>query len=595
MITARLDEGKIRLSFPYDGPLIAEVKAISGSRYCGKPTHDRTLPISLASLHFLKKHNLCESAEVLTAFGSLLKLEDRRVENVARAAATDASLPDFPFRMPPMAHQRVGTRLLLDNPVFAILDEMGTGKSKVSIDAACMLYEAGTIEGVLVVCPNTVKGNWAHHEWGQLAAHVPERVPVHVQRVDSKDKKRFSVPSHKEGLEWVVVNYEGLLVASVNKVLHEWLKTRSVMIVLDESDRIKGHKSLRTKAATSLGKLAARKVIMTGTPIAKDPLDFYAQFYFLDPNILGHHTFTTFKAHYAKLEEKIFRHKGVERPVKIITGWNDLDGLEARVASFSRRILKKECLDLPDKVYSHREVAMSKEQWQHYEALEENLITEVEGRSVATPIVLTKLLRLSQIAAGFLPLAEAGITDTKHHRFAENPKVDAAMEFLTDEATGKTILFCLFHEEIAMLEERLAQAKIVYRVISGKVKGERRDNAWMEFQNDPTVMAIVVQVATGGIGIPLFAAEHVLYLTNSQSHRDRAQSEDRAHRQGTKHTVTYIDILVTTPDGCQTTDHVALQNLREKKDVADVVLGDRLKHMMKERKGRRGRGDVPQV
>src|SRR5690606_9114662 len=110
------------------------------------------------------------------------------------------------------------------------------------------------------------------------------------------------------------------------------------MIAIDESTRIKNRSAKRTKAVTKLRALAPVARIMSGTPLIKSPLDAYAQFRFLDRNILGFATYSAFSHRYARFGG----HMG-----KQVIGYYNLDELAHKVAGASYRVLKENCIDLP--------------------------------------------------------------------------------------------------------------------------------------------------------------------------------------------------------------------------------------------------------
>ena len=130
------------------------------------------------------------------------------------------------------------------------------------------------------------------------------------------------------------------------------------MMVLDESSRIKNPQAKQTKAALKLGQKCVRRYIMTGTPMASNPLDFFSQFLFLSPAILGFASRVAYQARYAVMGGYQVEIGNFKKAVNVV-GWKNLDELEEKIASYSRRVLKKDCLDLPEKLYEKRLVPLS--------------------------------------------------------------------------------------------------------------------------------------------------------------------------------------------------------------------------------------------
>ena len=110
------------------------------------------------------------------------------------------------------------------------------------------------------------------------------------------------------------------------------LLANDVMLVVDESSRIKRPSAKRTKIITKFSKYAKYKRIMTGTPVTKGAEDVYSQFKFLDPNILGYDSFYSFKARYCVMG-------GYES--KQIVSYQNINELTQSIQGHSFRILKK--------------------------------------------------------------------------------------------------------------------------------------------------------------------------------------------------------------------------------------------------------------
>lgn len=560
---------RIKVTFPYDPQLVAAVKQFPGRKYLPQ---DKawTVPVTEDVFTWLARVGAHLEPGVETLRDGLLGV---RAQAMVNQTPDSTPLAGYPFRAAPFANQVTGMNLLLANPTFGIFDEMGTGKSRMVVDTASALFLTGSIKAALVVCPNTVKGNWADEARGQIAQWTPDAVRYGVIRCDSDRYTQWGkdLDTLQRGdayLVWIVINYEALRSGKIYSKIESVLKARSTLMVLDESQKIKSPQAEQTQAVQTLGQYAARRVILSGTPITNRPLDVYSQFAFLDKRILGYPTFTAFKARYARLGGYSVH----GRPVEII-GYDHLDELETKVKGYSRRVLKKDCLDLPPKVYERREVALSEGEWSLYKQMRDELLIEVEGQEVAAPVVLTKLLRLTQLTSGFVTRPREDGQDPDVFYSPTSAKLDEALEVI-DEAPGKVIVWCLFHAELDRLREALVGKKVMCVEVHGKVTGADRDEAVRRFQEDPSVKVFLGQVATGGVGITLTAADTVVYLTNSYSWEHRAQSEDRAHRAGQTRSVTYVDLLATGPQGGRTVDHAVLEAVLAKRDLAGVVLGD---------------------
>ena len=481
-------------------------------------------------------------------------------------------MPKYEYKTEPFNHQVIGARTLYTRPYFGVFDEMGLGKSKMLIDTMCALYEQDEINFCLIVCPNTLKSNWGNPDTGELSKHSPDRVKMRVVTKDSQPLANELEASdlYYDGLLVIIVNYEALRNIVTRDILIQFMDTRDGMMILDESTRIKSHVAQQTKAVMQIAyseykprarrfvERAKRRYILTGTPIAKNPLDFWQQFEFLHPMILNCN-YTKFKYNHA-----IMTNQG---GFNQITGWRNLSRLNKMVDEYSIRRLKVNCLDLPDKLYMRLEVKLSPDQLRHYHELKEHAMTVINDTAVSATVVVTQLLKLSQVTAGFVNDGEG------NPQYIGSDKINALVSVLENDQ--KTIVYCRFTAEINIVEQHLNNKGIKTRVIAGSVSEKDRYEAVQDFQTDKTVQVIICQVRTGGVGLTLTAATQVVYMTNEYSWEVRAQSEDRAHRAGQTKNVTYVDILATGERGGMTIDHKVLEAVMDKKNLAEIVLRDK--------------------
>lgn len=477
--------------------------------------------------------------------------------------ACDTPLPDlgdYQFRTKPYDHQVRATAKCVSKRAFALLMEMGTGKTKAAIDALSYQMQRGRIQGALIICPKAVLFNWER----EIATHSP--LPAELRRTvvltGAADKKESALLAGWNTCSFFITNYETTL--RLKDELMGLVHKRQLAVVCDESTEIKNPKAKTSKAIHSIGLVSPARMILTGSPITQSPLDAFSQFYFLDRNILGHLNFTSFKAEYAMMAKLPFS------PVPVVTAYRNLDRLAALLAPHSYRVLKKDCLDLPPKVYRTVELEMGPKQRGLYTQMRDESVVEVGGRQLAAPVVLTRLLRLQQMASGFLPDVNDFGETVGEHSIPDAPKLRACLEVVEEAIASeqKVIIWCRFLWELNALLDTLDE-KYGAVTYEGKVSTADRQATVDRFQDDPECKVFIGQIQTGGIGITLTAASTVIYYSNSFSLSDRLQSEDRAHRIGQSKSVTIIDLIMRG-----TVDVTIQRALRDKKDLADVVTGD---------------------
>ena len=463
----------------------------------------------------------------------------------------------YKYKTEPFEHQKKALIQGAKQNNYAYFMEMGTGKTKVAIDNAIWLYQENLIKYVFVIAPNSVYRNWV----GELDTHSPLETNRFIWKVDTE--KKFKLDPEKP--TFILMNVESLS----HKSGQDWLEKKLLkygkesMIILDESTTIKNLKARRTKAVIKIGKLAKYKRILTGSPITKSPLDLFSQCAFLDKKLLGYESFTVFKSKYAVMFS-------IERGgynIQIPKYYINLEELEYKLKNFSYRVRKKDCLDLPEKMYVQRYVDMPEEQRQAYDRLKITALMVMKDEEVSYNNKLTELLKLQQVTNGFVKTNEGNIVD-----FKTNAKLKELMNII-EETEDKCIIWANYVHNIEGIKSKLAETYGVDSVVSiyGKDSVEDRNQAVEKFQNDDKCRFLVGNPTVGGYGLTLTAAKYVIYFSNSYNLEVRQQSEDRAHRIGQKSQVTYIDIICR-----DTIDQMVLHNLENKIELSARTLGEQV-------------------
>lgn len=479
---------------------------------------------------------------------------------------------DYKFGpLKPWHHQKKAFVLSRDRKAFALFMEMRTGKSRVIIDTSCWNFINGRIRQVLVVAPNSVKTIWVTDE---LPEHMPEYIPwvaaAWTPSARKAERARLDEVLNIDDprLRVLVMNVEAFSSEKGRLVAAKFVKSAPTLMAVDESTRIKTPGAARTRAIIAIGKHATMRRILTGTPATQGPLDTWAQGLFLDPDILGFGSFYAFRNHFAIMGG--WNHKEV-------VGYAHLDELQKLWDAHSFRVTRDECFDLPPKGYQKLVVDMTTEQQRIYTAMATRMRAELaDGRKLSAPIVLTQMLRLAQIAGGFVPPnVNTPFADTTAESIpGSNPKIAALLE-LAGDVQGKVIVWARFRAEVAAAAAALREAYGEETVVEfhGGVDDAGRVAARTAFQ-DPTssVRFIVGQTETGGLGINLDQARTIVYLSNSWSLESRLQSEDRASSAKQQHSIAVVDVVARG-----TVDEQVVQALRDKKDIARQVTGDQMR------------------
>jgi len=482
----------------------------------------------------------------------LCQLERRKIMN-------------YKFKTKPYAHQMTALEKSWNKETYAYFMEMGTGKTKVLIDNMSMLYDKGKVNGALIIAPKGVVGTWYTNE-------LPTHLPDHIENVtvlwqpNITKKQQESLDTlfqEGEGLHILIMNVEAFSTDKGRLFASKFMSCHNTLMAIDESTTIKNPSAKRTKNILALGKEAKYRRIMTGSPVTKNPLDLFSQCYFLDPFLLDFHSYYSFRNRYAEM--KTMHAHG--RSIQIVSKFRHLGELSESLQSFSYRVLKEDCLDLPDKIFIKRQIQLTPDQRKLYEQMKKQALAILEGKVSSTKNSLTQLMRLQQITCGHFT------DDTGSVQPIENNRVNELMDVLED-VEGKAIIWAHYQYDINAIIKAVVEKYGPGSVVDyyGLTPKEVRQDHITKFQNDPKCRFFIGTPSTGGYGITLTAANTVIYYSNGYDLEKRLQSEDRAHRMGQKKPVTYVDINAE-----DTVDEKIVKALRKKIDIASQVLGEELR------------------
>ena len=478
----------------------------------------------------------------------------------------DWFLEKYTLKNKPFVHQAAYLQRFWEDPHVALLADMGTGKSFMLINNAAMLYDKGKINAMLIIAPKGVYRNWYKSE---IPKHMPEHVTYKMACWSPAPRKAERQEMEEmwncvDAMRILIMNIEAFSTEKGMTYARTFLRVTQAFMAIDESTTIKTPTAKRTKNIIKVGKEAVYKRIATGSPVTKSPLDLYSQCEFLSPDCLNVHSYYAFQARYAVLVER----KMSTHTFKQIVGYRRLDELQHKLNDFSFRVTKEECLDLPDKVYTRREIELTAEQRKAYDQMKLMALAEVEGNLMSTNNALTQLMRLHQIVCGHVKMDDGQQLDIPSNRVNELLATVA-------ETQGKVIIWANYRRDIENIRIALAKEYGMTSVATyfGDTEAEERQEIVEKFQDpDSDLRFFVGNPRTGGYGLTLTAANLVVYYSNSFDLEVRLQSEDRAHRIGQTSKVTYVDFI--TPG---TVDEHIVKALRNKINIASEVLGEKFK------------------
>ena len=464
----------------------------------------------------------------------------------------------YPYKTEPYEHQKNALSQSAEKTEWAYFMEMGTGKTKVTIDNIAYLYLQRKITSVLIIAPKSVYTNWE----SEIETHMPDVLKYKIYKWNIDKPKDYFKMDESPDLKIFLINVEALSTKRGYQACVEYLlKNKLNFVALDESTTIKNRSAKRTKNILSLAKVSHIKRILTGSPITKSPLDLFTQCAFLSPELLGFHSYLAFRNRYAEMTDIPV---GSGRYISIPKYYKRLDELEEKMKSFATRIRKDQCLDLKPKVRSKRYIELEGDGKKIYERLKHHALAIVEDSTISFSNKLTEIIKLHQVCNGFTKNDDGEIMQL--HKSKLN-----ALDEILEETDGKVIIWANYlyniHEIKDFLTKKYGEDSTV--CIYGAVDVEDRQDAVKRIQEDEKTRFLVANPTTGGFGLTLTACNTVIYFSNNYNLEVRMQSEDRAHRLGQKGTVVYIDIVAKG-----TLDEAIMKSLTSKGQIAAKTLGE---------------------
>lgn len=461
----------------------------------------------------------------------------------------------MPIKVDPYEHQKNAFLFVCDKfGIFdgkvkstgaALLMEMGTGKTLVSIAVAGCMYQHDKVKRVLVVAPLSIHSVW-EEEFAQYS-DFPYSMTILKGTATKKRQQLKKLPS--EGLQIVVVSYE-----SAWRLEKELLAYDADLVIADEAHKMKENRTSQSKGMHHIGDKAKYKLLLTGTLITNRELDVFSQYRFLNAKILGT-SFYSFRNRYFDMcgygnHTPVFR--------KLMT-----DDFLPKLHSVAYRVTKEECLDLPAITEEVRIVELAASAAKIYSAVEAESYAKLAESEVTTTNILTRIMRLSQITGGHLTGDEGIVNVVSYDKLnALSDILDAAMA-----EEKKVVIMARFIVELYAIQELLLERKIGYAVVHGGIMD--REKQIQRFQHDDNCRVFVGQIAAAGLGITLTAASTMVFFSMDYNMSNFEQAKARIHRAGQKENCHYIYLV------CKgTIDGKVLYALQKKVDLAKMLVDD---------------------
>lgn len=461
----------------------------------------------------------------------------------------------------PMLHQCRMLDKVWNLEAAAWFAKMGTGKTFAAVHLACARYLAGLIDSVVIICPSTLRSTWRK----ELAKYATVPYDFRVHETKGAWYRDFcDVDQRKHGvLQILAVSVEGLGVsAGLYDSVCGFFRGRDVMVICDESSRIKNPAALRTKRTIEFRDHSKYRIILNGTPIAVGMEDLWSQYEFLDGNIIGSGDYWSFKTRYVTMG-------GYEG--KQIVGYQNVEELMSLIEPYTVEV-GKDVLNLPPKVMKVRYIEASAEQKKLLKLIKKGWGDDLNDPLIKVENTLERVLRWRQVVGGWIPRLDEKTEKTVLEPLKDNPKMDSFFELIEDNKhDSKFIIWSTFVHEIEYIADKLAA---IYgpdsvRKYYGATDKAERSAIEDAYCNDPSMRFFVGNPATAGLGLTLISGMYdvMVYYSGTNAYIDRAQSEDRSHRIGQGNSVVVVDMVME-----RTIDEAIIAATEAKMSIEEYIM-----------------------
>jgi SNF2 family DNA or RNA helicase len=414
---------------------------------------------------------------------------------------------EWPGMFTPFDHQRTTAEFLTLHPRCFVFNEAGTGKTSAAAWAADYLMKQGKVKRVLVICPVSIMDTaWR----SDLFKTVMHRTVAIAQGSRTQRQKVI-----KGDYEFVIINFDGVKVVN-----QELIDGGFDLIIVDEANAVKSVTTDRWKCLATLVKPTTRLWMMTGTPASQSPLDAYGLAKLVAPDKVPRF----FGAFRDKVMLKLTQYKWVPR--------QDAQQMVHQVLQPAIRFTKEECLDLPDLLYSTREVPLTAQQTKYYDALKKQMMTIAAGSEITAVNAAAMLNKLLQVAQGAVYTDDGGVVE-----FDVANRMSELLNVI-EQTDHKVLVFIPYRHTLEMVENALLKEGYTVQTIHGGVASTRRADIIKQFQteDDPRILLLVPQATAHGI--TLTRADQVVWWGPVASTEIYLQANSRAHRAGQVNHVT---------------------------------------------------------
>ena len=527
------DKNKKTWTIPYNAAILA-------------PSHFLDLLLKGGNKHFIKYYKTRLRKNVL--FEKILNASNEEIIELSKQRDVD----DFLY-----VHQKRAV-LLSDVLNYNIFADTGTGKTLMSLSIINRIQKKKKEKWLILSMKYIVGQAWTDDR----AQFFPN---LKFFYLSTKNKKKFK-DINMDDYDAIVTNYE------LYRNMSEEIDPLINCLILDESIRIKNPKAKTTKKVHALvekGKIK-RSFLLSGKPSSKSPEDYWSQLYVTNSALLGNNFFFFRSKYFQKksFEKTLYTKEGIAKKTISNSIFTSYSGTNIKIAEKIRKcsyfISKKDCLDLPERVFLTRMFSLSPQKQKEYKSIQEGTLEfkdlflydpkffkgedlyEIDNKTKTfikhfqKDIDLVRHLRMSQYANGFI-----GSLDSKNNPEMElethTEKINLLKEIFETEIIDKqVVIWSKFRYNHIQIEKMLKKQKISYAKAFTGVKNISQE--LNDFKSGKK-QVLVASVASVGTGITLTNCSYAIYYSLTSNYDHYYQSLDRIYRIGQKNVCTYIYLL----------------------------------------------------
>lgn len=425
--------------------------------------------------------------------------------------------------------QNAGVRFLAGAKCALMADEMGTGKTVQSLTAV----ELEKAYPALVVCPNSLKHNWAREveQWTNATPFVVEGTAKQRREIIAAAEEAYSSSDGAVPVV-VIINYESLIkhtkqASFGNKVLTEEQKKEKELnaiewttTIVDEAHRIKNPGIPTTRSVWGVSAGSKYRFALTGTPIVNNPDDFWSIMRFVRPD--EYPSRSRFQARYCDVRPGWFG--GLENHGLRPEARAEFDTLTQ--PRLIRRTKAEVLPDLPAKVETVRMLPLTREQKRAYNQMVEHMISEAKGGHMLATDPLTLIGKLRFLAAAEVQVDDTGNVIALHGKSNKLTEVRSILE----DSGEPLVVYASSRKFIEFLQRELSEDYTTVSV-TGKHSAAQRQVAVDTFQAGGAQLFLATTGA-GAEGLTLTASNRLVLAMEDWSNVANKQAHDRIHRIG---------------------------------------------------------------